>query len=171
MKARAQASPIIRAMITTARTPQTSQSTPVTAQIDAGTATKLRWAAIRPNDVDDTLCRYLGDTDPTALHLGVSIDGELVGAISCVPDALVLDGVMYPWRRRGFCILPARRGIGTGRWFYGAFLAEITERAMIPAWGTSREDLVPFYASFGLRATDNVVDFPGTGLHRVCLYP
>lgn len=158
-------------MITEAGSPHADRGLLVEAPITLETAMGLRRAAIRPNDIDDELCRYLGDEDANALHLGVCVDGEVAGAISCVPDSLILDDVVYPWRRRGFCILPVYRGCGIGRWFYGAFLAEIATRAMIPTWGTSRETLVPFYTTFGLRPTNNVVDFPGTGIHRVCLYP
>ncbi|SIJ37881.1 hypothetical protein [Mycobacteroides abscessus] len=141
------------------------------APIAIETAVKMRRAAIRPSDIDDQLCRYLGDGDTDALHLGVCVDDTVVGSISCVPDPLVLDGALYPWRRRGFCVLPGHRASGVGRWFYGMFLTELSARNMLPTWGTSREDLIPFYTTFGLRRTNNVVNFPGTGLHRVCLYP
>ncbi|MDH6197131.1 GNAT superfamily N-acetyltransferase [Mycobacterium frederiksbergense] len=157
-------------MITTLAGTPIAHDAATVASIDAVTAIALRRTAIRPDDPDDAMCRYLGDDDATALHLGLIVGGIAVGAITCVPDPLILGGVVYPWRRRGFCILPAHRGGGLGRWFYSAFLAEITARAMTPAWGTSREALVPFYASFGLRPTENVVEFAGTGLHRVCLY-
>ncbi|CPW67302.1 Uncharacterised protein [Mycobacteroides abscessus subsp. bolletii] len=161
---------IIRAVTTPPGTHKAADGLLTVAPITIETAIRLRRAAIRPNDIDDQLCRYLGDGDTDALHLGACVDDMVVGSISCVPDPLVLDGVLYPWRRRGFCILPAHRACGIGRWFYGMFLAELCARNMIPTWGTSREGLIPFYETFGLRRTDSVVNFPGTGLHRVCLY-
>lgn len=64
------------------------------APIAIETAVKMRRAAIRPSDIDDQLCRYLGDGDTDALHLGVCVDDTVVGSISCVPDPLVLDGAL-----------------------------------------------------------------------------
>jgi GNAT superfamily N-acetyltransferase len=140
--------------------------------ISAGETVAVRWPVLRPGFPRET-AEFPGDTEPPTFHLGVFVEGRLVGVAS-VYDAPCPDvaGAIHPCQLRGMATLPEVRGSGCGRALLAACVKKAHERGCDLLWCNARVSAADFYARAGWEVIGAEFDIPTVGPHfRMLLRP
>ena len=117
-------------------------------EISAEEAHPLRRAVLRGGDPASDV-RYPQDDQPGSFHLGVEVDGELIGIASFSPADTPYRTGVRAWQLRGMAIAPEFQGQGLG----GALLAEAADRIRADGahvlWCNARDTAIGFYDGLG----------------------
>ena len=109
---------------------------------------ELRRNVLRPG-MDFSHVMYHEDSDPSTFHIGIEMDGKLVGCITAFqatnPD--LEQPIQY--RLRALCVDENYRNRGFARALVQYALDEVQRRGAQAVWFTARVHLIPFYKSFG----------------------
>lgn len=137
--------------------------------IDGAATLPLRQAVLRPMQ---TLaeCVYPGDDHPNALHLGATVDGQLIGVVSIFPEAGP-EGIPSPsYRLRGMAVDPLWQGRGIGRMLLEGVYGWLTERKDPGVlWCNARVTAGQFYARMGWELVGEPFELTLIGEHVVML--
>ncbi len=133
--------------------------------ITAEDTIEIRWAILRPGFPRESAV-FLGDDAATTRHLGVFMDGRLVGVASLYEAALPYETASFlPQQLRGMATLPEVRGSGCGR----ALLESCEEAAKRAGsnllWCNARRTAVEFYRRHGWEVCSEEFDIPTVGPH------
>jgi L-Ala-D/L-Glu epimerase len=129
----------------------------------------LRHDVLRPDRPAED-CAYPGDEAPEARHLAALRRGDVVGAVSLLPEE-VPPGPALPgspgqaWRLRGMAVAPDARGEGLGTALLRTALTHAALRGAGTVWCRARTSAVGFYRRHGLRAVGEEFEVPGMGPH------
>lgn len=126
--------------------------------VDAATTRPLRREVLRPHQVAETIV-YDAEDDPSTLHIGAFLDGEMVGTATIHPDGPEIHRVRGMAVREGF----RDRGIG------GLMLERCIEHAIAleaeRAWCNARLAAIPFYSRHGFVEVGERFEIPEIGPH------
>ncbi len=134
-------------------------------QITAEETRPLRHAVLRPHQSPDELV-YPGDDAPDTLHLGVDLDGAIVGVASVYhqppPDE---DDDERAWRLRGMAVTLALQRQGHGRALLKACLAHVAAQGGRMMWCNARTTAAEFYRALGFEIAGEAYELEGIGPH------
>jgi GNAT superfamily N-acetyltransferase len=133
--------------------------------ISAEETIAVRWPVLRPGFPRET-AEFSGDTEPTTFHLGVFVEGRLVGVASVydVPCPEVSDPV-HPCQLRGMATVPEVRGSGCGRALLAACVENARVRGCDLLWCNARVSAADFYSRAGWQVIGAQFDIPTVGPH------
>lgn len=125
----------------------------------------LRHRILRPHQ-PLSACAYPCDTAPGALHIGVFLNGQLIGIGSLLPDPR--EDAPYPmsWRIRGMAVQEDVRGTGAGGKILQALIDAVrTQPLPAEIWCNGRANVRGFYERFGFVQEGDLFDLPDIGPH------
>ena len=125
----------------------------------------VRWPVLRPGFPRET-AEFTGDSDPTTFHLGVFVEGRLMGVAS-VYDAQCpeIPEAVHPCQLRGMATVPEVRGKGCGRALLVACVEKARGHGCDLLWCNARVSAVDFYAREGWQVFGAQFDIPTVGPH------
>ena len=131
--------------------------------ISADDAFPLRRRYLRPG-LPPRASRYEGDGNPAAFHLGAfSVEGELVGVVSFLPDTGEADGDVY--ELQAMVILPTMRSAGLGTRLAQEGIARLIARGATRVWCDGRTAATTFYERMGFQPIGEEFITAATGPH------
>ena len=123
----------------------------------------LRRAVLRPGDP-----RPLpGDTDPSAVHLGLYDGDALLACGNVRPDQAPFPTDGPAWRLRGMATAPDRRGQGLGAQVLTGLLEHAAAAGAEVVWCNARTPARTFYERAGLQVWGQEWVDPEIGPHVV----
>jgi GNAT superfamily N-acetyltransferase len=141
----------------------------------------LRMSVLRPGR-PEAECVFPGDEDPSTLHAGAVLDGDVVAIASLYleprPDG-ALGGATpradhaanTAWRLRGMATAPAVRRRGAGAAALRACEAHARANGGTLLWCNARVEAVAFYEAEGWTKLGTEFDIPTVGPHFVMERP
>jgi GNAT superfamily N-acetyltransferase len=113
--------------------------------------------------------RYPRDDEPGTVHLGIEVDGGVVGVSTWMPEAYGARPDAVAVRLRGMAVRDTHRGRGWGAILVAAGLARAAAVGASIAWAAARDTAVPFYEGIGWRIEgDGFLDeVTGLGHHHM----
>lgn len=127
----------------------------------------LRSRILRPGQPLEA-CRYAEDNLVTTFHIGVLIDGRIVGNGTFMqqqhPD---LEAFQLAYRLRGMATDPEVRHQGLGRLILETAENELKKRQCDLLWFNARVSSEGFYHKLGYDVIGNIFDIAGIGPHKV----
>ena len=121
----------------------------------------LRQRILRPTQTLDE-CRFDGDDDPRAVHLGV---GDPLLAIASVVPTPHRSAPGLGWRIRMVGVVEERRGEGIGQALVEACALRAVAAGAPGVWLSARLHLRPWYEHLGFEPVGVVYDKPPVGPH------
>jgi GNAT superfamily N-acetyltransferase len=116
--------------------------------ITAADAHALRRAVLRGGDATSDV-HYPQDDDPGSFHLGVELDGELIGVASFTPAETPYRSGVRAWQLRGMAIDPAHQGQGLGINVITEAVARVRADGAHVLWCNARDTAIGFYDGLG----------------------
>ena len=134
-------------------------------RITAEDTIEIRWAILRPGFPRETAI-FLGDDAAGTQHLGVFLDGRLVGVASLYDAPLPDETVsLRPQQLRGMATLPEVRGSGCGRALLKGCHEAAKHAGSTLLWCNARQNAVGFYERHGWHVCSKEFDIPTVGPH------
>ena len=111
----------------------------------------LRRNVMRPNmeSFDDVI--YDKDNHPSAIHLGIEIDGKIIACVSTYQENNPDLSQQIQYRIRALCVNENYRLQGIARMLFNKIIEEVTNKGAQAIWFTARTHLTKFYNSFGFK--------------------
>lgn len=109
----------------------------------------LRRDVMRPGMIDFSDVKYENDTHPSAIHLGIEIDGKIIACVSAFEEINSDLNYNIQYRIRALRVDENYRMKGIARTIFTKIIDEVTKRGAQAIWFTARTHLVKFYNSFG----------------------
>lgn len=136
-------------------------------EIPAAALYSIRQAVLRPGRALAE-CVFEGDTSEKTFHLGLSMDGNLIGVASFMQNSNPLFKEADQYQLRGMAVLSQFKGQGFG----ASLLIEGEKRLKNLAskpflWFNARDHAIGFYEKFGYKAIGQKFDVPGVCQHIV----
>lgn len=136
----------------------------------------LRTRVLRPHFEAPRMALFEGDDDEHTWHMGMRLDGELVGCVTMmrrpapgeqdVPEAWRATAAQRSWQLRGMAVDATCRGEGHGTLLLEHLLAEVREHdASTLVWCNAREAAITLYARAGFVQVGEHFDVPVIGSH------
>lgn len=141
---------------------ETSSSPSPARPISAADTRALRRRVLRPHQAPEA-CVYPADDDASTGHLGVFVDGRLVGVASIFEESR--PGEVGGWRIRGMAVAPEHRGRGLGAALLEACLDHARGRGGGEVWCNARTSAARFYGHLGFEPEGEEFELPGIGPH------
>ena len=109
----------------------------------------LRRNVMRPNmeSFEDVI--YDKDDHPSAIHLGIEIDGKIIACVSAYQENNPDLSHQIQYRIRALCVDENYRLQGIARMLFNKIIEEVTNKGAQAIWFTARVHLTKFYNSFG----------------------
>jgi len=118
----------------------------------------LRRAVLRDGDPDATVA-WDEDTWPETVHLGVRVDGELVGTSTWIHRPMPGTDDSGDWQLRGMATANGRRGGGLGGILVEAGCQRVAGAGGRLVWARARDAALGFYAAHAFEVVgDGFVD-------------
>ena len=132
-------------------------------QVTAGDVVDLRHRILRAGLPRDSAV-FEGDELSTTLHVGASIDGEMV---TCLTLMLSKYEAQAAWQLRGMATDERWRNSGMGRSLvkYAIKLARLRQPEVTLFWCNARVTAAGFYEKVGWRVVSPPFDVPTVGPH------
>jgi len=128
-------------------------------------ARPIRHQVLRPGQPVETVM-FPGDDDPTTVHYGAALRGELIGIVSLFhqkPDWTNEDS----WMMRGMATIPDYQGKGYGEALVQRCIEHAKHKGGKILWFNARTSAVDFYKKLGFETRGEVFDVEGGGPHIV----
>lgn len=120
---------------------------------------------LRPHQSPDELV-YPGDDALDTLHLGMDLNGEIVGVASIYRQPPPgEDDDERAWRLRGMAITPALQRRGYGGTLLKACLAHAAAQGGRMMWCNARTTAAEFYLALGFEISGEAYELEGIGPH------
>ncbi len=150
----------------------TTTETPELRCISALETRPLRQAVLRPHQALEELA-FPGDDAPDTAHLGLYLEGKLIGIVSLYREAMPgCEDFSVAWRLRGMAVEPTYRNRGYGAILLQACYAQIQQHALTQAsngpvlfWCTARITARDFYERHGFQIRGEAFPLPDIGMH------
>ena len=140
---------------------------PVIRDISALDAYPLRIAVLRKG-FDNPDVHYPQDDDPRSFHLGVFVDGALVGVASFSPAPTPHRDGADAWQLRGMAIDDAQQGVGLGSLLIDEARRRVGAAGASVLWCNARDTAIGFYEKLGFTVYGDGFRTADTGLpHHV----
>jgi GNAT superfamily N-acetyltransferase len=139
-------------------------------EISAAEAHPLRREVLRGGDLSSDV-HYPQDEDPASFHLGVFVDGELIGVASFTPAETPYRSGARGWQLRGMAITPAHQGQGLGAAIITEAAARVRADGSHVLWCNARDTALGFYDGLGFIVHGEGFVTPDSGLpHHVMVF-
>lgn len=113
-------------------------------------------------------CGNPGDDDPTTLHLGAFLSGELVGVATFIAEAHPeFAKAQVSYRLRGMATASEHRRRGIGRALVQSGEDRLRRGSCDLVWFNAREIAFPFYRSLGYEFHGGTFELPRIGPHKL----
>ena len=111
--------------------------------------------------------RYPRDEEPDTCHLGIEVDGAIVGVSTWMPETFATRPDLPAVRLRGMAVRGSHRSRGWGAVLLAAGLEREAANGACLAWAAARDAAMPFYARLGWRVEGDgfLDDVTGLGHH------
>lgn len=111
--------------------------------------------------------RYPRDEEPGTCHLGIKVDGAIVGVSTWMSEPFAARPDVPAARLRGMAVRESHRDRGWGAVLLAAGLEWAATNGAAIAWAAARDTAIPFYARLGWRVegTGFIDDVTGLGHH------
>lgn len=127
-------------------------------ELDAAATHPLRRSVLREGTASDVVV-FDGDDEPTTIHLGATIDGELVAVATCLQRPHADQPNRLAFQLRGMATVPAQRGSGVGGRILDAGVDRCRAAGAELVWARARVSALSFYLHRGFRTVgDEYVD-------------
>lgn len=125
----------------------------------------LRRNVMRPNmeSFEDVI--YDKDDHPSAIHLGIEIDGKIIACVSAYQENNPDLSQQIQYRIRALCVDENYRLQGIARMLFNKIIEEVTNKGAQAIWFTARTHLTKFYNSFGFKEYGEVFLVPNSCMH------
>ena len=125
----------------------------------------LRRNVMRPNmeSFEDVI--YDKDDHPSAIHLGVEIDGKIIACVSAYQENNPDLSQQIQYRIRALCVDENYRLQGIARMLFNRIIEEVTNKGAQAIWFTARTHLTKFYNSFGFKEYGEEFLVPNSCMH------
>lgn len=140
-------------------------------EIPADAVYSVRQPVLRPGRPLSE-CIFEGDTFEKTLHLGLSLDENLIGVASFMQNSNPLFNEANQYQLRGMAVLSDYKGKGFG----ASLLIEGEKRLKNLGnnpflWFNARDHAIGFYEKFGYKSIGEKFDVPGVCQHIVMFKP
>ena len=142
-------------------------STILIREIPAAAVYSVRQQVLRPGR-PLTECIFEGDSSEKTFHLGLFMDGNLIGVASFMQNSNPLFNEKGQYQLRGMAVLPEYKGQGFGASLLiegEEKLKKLVEKPFL--WFNARDAAIGFYEKFGYKTKGEKFDIPGVCLHIV----
>ena len=125
----------------------------------------LRRDVMRPGmkSFEDVI--YVKDNHPSAIHLGVEIDGKIIACVTAYEEKNPYLTQEVQYRIRGLCVDENYRMQGIARKLFNKIIEEVTKKGAQAIWFTARTHLTKFYNSFGFKEYGDEFLIPNSCMH------
>lgn len=125
----------------------------------------LRRNVMRPNmeSFEDVI--YDKDEHPSAIHLGIEIDGKIIACVSAYQENNPDLSQQIQYRIRALCVNENYRLQGIARMLFNKIIEEVTNKGAQAIWFTARTHLTKFYNSFGFKEYGEEFLIPNSCMH------
>ena len=125
----------------------------------------LRRNVMRPNmeSFEDVI--YDKDDHPSAIHLGIEIDGKIIACVSAYQENNPDLSQQIQYRIRALCVDENYRLQGIVRMLFNKIIEEVTNKGAQAIWFTARTHLTKFYNSFGFKEYGEEFLIPNSCMH------
>lgn len=125
----------------------------------------LRRNVMRPNmeSFEDVI--YDKDNHPSAIHLGIEIDGKIIACVSAYQENNPDLSHQIQYRIRALCVDEKYRLQGIARMIFNKIIEEVTNKGAQAIWFTARTHLTKFYNSFGFKEYGEEFLIPNSCMH------
>ena len=125
----------------------------------------LRRNVMRPNmeSFEDVI--YDKDDHPSAIHLGIEIDGKIIACVSAYQENNPDLSHQIQYRIRALCVNENYRLQGIARMLFNKIIEEVTNKGAQAIWFTARTHLTKFYNSFGFKEYGEEFLIPNSCMH------
>ena len=125
----------------------------------------LRRNVMRPGmeSFDDVI--YDKDNHPSAIHLGVEIEGKIIACVSAYEEINSDLSQKVQYRIRALCVDENYRMQGIARKLFSQIIEEVIKQGAEVAWFTARTHLTKFYNSFGFKEYGESFLIPNSCMH------
>lgn len=125
----------------------------------------LRRNVMRPNmeSFEDVI--YDKDDHPSAIHLGIEIDGKIIACVSAYQENNPDLSHQIQYRIRALCVDENYRLQGIARMLFNKIIEEVTNKGAQAIWFTARTHLTKFYNSFGFKEYGEEFLIPNSCMH------
>lgn len=125
----------------------------------------LRRNVMRPNmeSFEDVI--YDKDDHPSAIHLGIEIDGKIIACVSAYQENNPDLSHQIQYRIRALCVNENYRLQGIARMIFSKIIEEVTNKGAQAIWFTARTHLTKFYNSFGFKEYGEEFLIPNSCMH------
>lgn len=125
----------------------------------------LRRNVMRPNmeSFEDVI--YDKDEHPSAIHLGIEIDGKIIACVSAYQENNPDLSQQIQYRIRALCVDENYRLQGIARMLFNKIIEEVTNKGAQAIWFTARTHLTKFYNSFGFKEYGEEFLIPNSCMH------
>lgn len=124
----------------------------------------IRLEVLRPGFPPESAV-FDGDSDPSTLHLGAFLEGQLVGVASLFQATFPGDPPEPALQLRGMATHPKYRGRGCGRLLVEACCSAALNRSIQTLWCNARESALGFYSKLGWKIIGNRFEIATVGPH------
>ncbi|HEX5630699.1 MAG TPA: GNAT family N-acetyltransferase, partial [Acidimicrobiia bacterium] len=135
-------------------------------RITAAEARPLRRGLLHPGLPLEAV-DYPGDADAAAFHVGVLLEGLLIGIGTIHPAPVPGGDRTSSWRVRDIAIEHGHRGRGVGKMILGRLLEHAAGNEARIAWGAARLSAVGFFEHHGFAAFEAPWADPHEGEQRL----
>lgn len=125
----------------------------------------LRRDVMRPGmeSFEDVI--YVKDNHPSAIHLGVEIDGKIIACVTAYEEKNPDLSQSVQYRIRGLCVDEKYRMQGIARNLFNKIIEEVINKGAQAIWFTARTHLTKFYNSFGFIEYGEEFLIPNSCMH------
>lgn len=125
----------------------------------------LRRDVMRPGmeSFEDVI--YQKDNHPSAIHLGVEMDGKIIACVSAYEEKNPDLAQQVQYRIRALCVDEKYRMQGIARTLFAKIIEEVCKKGAQAIWFTARTHLTKFYNSFGFIEYGEEFLIPNSCMH------
>ena len=126
---------------------------------------ELRKNVMRPTMKTFEDVMYDKDNHPSAIHLGVKLEGKIIACVSAYQETNPDLKEKIQYRIRALCVDENYRNRGIARSLFSKIIEEVTEKGAQAIWFTARTHLTKFYNSFGFKEYGDEFLIPNSCMH------
>ncbi|MEZ4461203.1 MAG: GNAT family N-acetyltransferase [bacterium] len=137
--------------------------------VDADVVQPLRTRVLRPLFSPGEHLVFPEDGRPTTLHVAASINADVVGVATFLPNMTPYLDDRHAVQLRGMAVSPQMQGAGIGKCILDFALPALKQRFERAdwVWCNARETAVGFYDRCGFEIVSERFDIPNVGPHFV----